>query len=103
MRNHLSSSERVESVWEVASAAPATSDSARLVLQECSELFHSICAGLAKLSIETSNDLFELDPRVTQQEVYEFRSKRGEWLNKFDAALREAFEKRLSGQKRRGR
>lgn len=103
MRNHFSGVERVESVSEVAAATSATSDSSRLVLEECFDLFHSICVGLAKLSIETSNDLFELDPRVTEEEAYGFRLKRREWLNKFDVVLRESFDKRLSGKRRTGR
>ena len=103
MRNHSLAGERVESVTEVAAATRGISDSSRLVLEECFELFHLTCTGLAKLSIETSNDLFELDPRVTEQEVYEFRSKRGEWLNKFDSALRESFARRLAGKPRTGR
>ena len=60
-------------------------------------------AGLGKLSIETSNDLFEMDPRVTPEEVHDFRSKRGEWVKRFDAALRELFETAFGGQRRKGR
>jgi hypothetical protein len=72
-------------------------------VHECFELFHFLTTGLAKLSIETSNDLFEMDARVTQQEVYEFRSKRGEWVAAFDTGLRNLFEKRLAGTRRKGR
>jgi hypothetical protein len=59
--------------------------------------------GIAKLSIETSNDLFEMDKRVTIEEVYDFRSKRSEWVAAFDAGLRDLFEKRLEGTRRKGR
>ena len=44
-----------------------------------------------------------MDPRVTPEDVHDFRSKRGEWVKRFDAALRELFERRLSGQRRKGR
>ena len=37
------------------------------------------------------------------EEVYEFRSKRSEWIKSFDAGLRELFEKRLAGTRRKGR
>ena len=73
------------------------------IARECFELFHSLSTGLAKLSIETSNDLFEMDKRVTPEEVYEFRSKRGEWLAAFGAGLRDLFEKRIAGTRRKGR
>ena len=73
------------------------------IARECFELFHSLSTGAAKLSIETSNDLFELDARVTIEEVHEFRSKRSEWVAAFDAALRDLFEKRLAGTRRKAR
>jgi len=73
------------------------------IIRECFELFHSLCTGIARLSIDTSNDLFEMDPRVTMEEVSAFRSKRGEWLERFDASLRELFEKRMAGNRRKGR
>ncbi len=95
-----------ESVYRTDRPAPgaASMNPAHLaILRECFELFHYLCKGLAKLSIETSNDLFEMEPGVTMEEVHAFRSKRGEWLERFDAALRELFEKRLEGKRRKGR
>jgi hypothetical protein len=65
------------------------------IVRECFELFHFLSKGLAKLSIETSNDLFEMDSRVSVEDVHEFRSKRAQWVDGFDAGLRELFEKRL--------
>ena len=88
--------ERVETDRATASATPETSAS-HAFLRACFELFHSTSTGLAKLSIETSNDLFEMEPLVTPEQVYQFRSKRGEWLTRFDAALRELFERRMGG------
>jgi hypothetical protein len=73
------------------------------ILRDCFELFHSNVTGIAKLSIETSNDLFEMDSQVTAEQVFDFKSKRSEWLERFDAALRELFEKRLAGKRRKGR
>lgn len=81
----------------------ASGSASHAILRDCFELFHAATTGLAKLSIDTSNDLFEMDSRVTLEEVYEFRSKRSEWVNAFDTVLRESFEKRLAGQRRKGR
>ena len=65
-----------ESVESVPNGTKATSPNpSLLVLRECFELLGSTYTGLAKLSIETRNDLFEMDPRLSQEEIYEFRSK----------------------------
>src|SRR5262245_4632370 len=103
MRNVYLANERVQNVDEDTNAASSASSSSHLLLHECFELYHATCTGLAKLSIDTSNDLFEMDPRVTPEEIHEFRSKRSLWLAKFDETLRELFEKRISGQGRKGR
>ncbi len=84
-------------------AVPTVDSPAHALLRECFALFHSTSTGLAKLSIETSNDLFEMDSTVTTEDVVEFKSKRREWLQKFDAALRDSFEARLAGKRRKGR
>jgi hypothetical protein len=73
------------------------------LLREGFELVRSTAAEVAKLSIETTNDLFEMDPLVTKREIDEFRTKRSEWVQKFDAVLREFFEQRLAGQRRKSR
>ncbi len=86
-----------------AAATPPMNATHLAIMRECFELFHFLSKGLAKLSIETSNDLFELDSRVTTEEVYEFKSKRTEWTEAFDAGLRELFEKRLAGTRRTAR
>ncbi len=59
--------------------------------------------GIAKLSIETSNDLFEMDSQVTPEQILEFKSRRTEWLERLHAALWELFERRLAGKRRKGR
>jgi hypothetical protein len=76
---------------------------ARAILRDCFETFRAATCGIAGLSIETSNDLFEMDPSVTMEEVWAFRSKRSEWVSRFDAVLRELFENRLAGRRRKGR
>ena len=103
MRNLYQAEEQVTPIATKAAVTTAASSSSPAILRDCFELFQATCSGLAKLSIETSNDLFEMDPRVTQEEVYEFRSKRNEWVKTFETSLQELFEKRLAGQRRSGR
>ena len=81
----------------------SVSDRARTLLDECFALFRSNMSGFAKLAIDTSNDLFELSRTITDAEVYEFRSKRHEWVKAFDRALVELFDKYLEGHLRQGR
>jgi hypothetical protein len=58
---------------------------------------------LARTSIETTNDLFELSDYVSRSEAQEFQDKRGEWIKKFEAVLQDLFERRLAGDRRKGR
>ncbi|MFI4924933.1 MAG: DUF1631 family protein, partial [Vicinamibacteria bacterium] len=58
---------------------------------------------LARTSIETTNDLFELSDYVSRGEAQEFQDKRGEWIKKFEAVLHDLFERRLAGDRRKGR
>ncbi|MEO8484758.1 MAG: DUF1631 family protein [Betaproteobacteria bacterium] len=60
-------------------------------------------AGLARTSIETTNDLFELSDYVSRAEAQVFQDKRGEWTKKFDAVLLDLFDRRLAGDRRKGR
>ncbi len=86
-----------------AAAMTSGTDASHALLRGCFELFRSTVTEIAKLSIETTNDLFEMDPLVTKVEIEGFRAKRDEWVKAFDAAMREFFERRLSGQRRKGR
>ena len=95
MRNLHQAAEQIAPIAAKTAVTTAANSSSPAILRDCFELFQTTCSGLARLSIETSNDLFEMDPRVTQEEVYEFRSKRSEWIKKFETSLQELFEKRL--------
>jgi hypothetical protein len=104
MTNMRPNARLAETYGGIQSKSSAPTNPAHLaIVRECFELYHLLATGFAKLSIETSNDLFEMDPRVTMEEVYEFRSKRSEWVAAFDTGLRELFEKRLAGTRRKGR
>ena len=58
---------------------------------------------LVHVSIETTNDLFEGNAFVGEAEVADFRSKRGQWIERFGQALTDLFERRLAGTRRQGR
>ncbi len=60
-------------------------------------------AALARTSIETTNDLFELSDYVSRAEAQEFQDRRGEWIAKFDDVLADLFERRVAGTHRKGR
>ena len=58
---------------------------------------------LVAMSIETTNDLFEMNEYVSNEDAIQFRSKRGDWTQRFDETLAALFEKRLAGKRRSGR
>ncbi len=66
MRNLYRAAEQLAPIaTKTAVTKAGAAGSSFVILRDCFELFQTTCTGLAKLSIETSNDLFELDPRVT--------------------------------------
>jgi len=78
-------------------------DASRAILHECFAMFHASAVAVARLSIETSNDLFEMDSFITAETIFEFKSRRKDWVRKFDEALRQFFENRVAGARRRRR
>ena len=75
----------------------------RGLLRQAFALYSADMLDLAKTSIETTNDLFELSDYVSRAEAQEFQDKRGDWLRKFEAVLQDLFERRLAGDRRKGR
>ncbi len=73
------------------------------LMRQAHALFAADFLELARTSIETTNDLFELSDYVSRTEAQAFQDKRGEWLKKFEAAQAELFERRLAGERRKGR
>jgi hypothetical protein len=68
------------------------------------ELFAQYRVKLLELlhgSLEQTNDLFESQSAIPDGEVEAFRAKRGEWLDKFDKALCDLFERRVVDNVRR--
>ena len=78
-------------------------EEAQALLRECFVKFRSGLIDVVATSIDGTNDLFEENKFVTDVEIADFRSKRPEWLKRFEQALQELFEKRLAGSRRRGR
>src|SRR5690348_147182 len=80
-----------------------SADEARSLLRECCAQFQSGLVEVFGQSLESTNDLFEQNKFVSDAEILDFRTKRGEWLNRFAQTYKELFERRLSGTRRRGR
>ena len=92
----------VRNLPEPACPKPASGASLTL-LRECFERFHASACEVARLSIETSGDLFEMDRSVPLEAVLQFKSRRKEWMQMFDASLRQLFEHRIAGHRRKRR
>ncbi len=76
---------------------------AQSLLRECHAQFVSGVRDAVHASILGANDLFATNRQVGNAEVLDFRSRRGEWQKRFDAALDEYFTRRIAGQRRVGR
>lgn len=91
---------------------PATDQDGNLLLspqeadalvRKCFSLLKADLGDLVHTSIDTTNDLFEMNQFVKDDAVVAFRHKRAEWLARFDKALGDMFDKRLAGGRRKGR
>src|SRR5690348_371594 len=80
-----------------------SSDEAKALLRECFGEFRSGLTTLVHLSIETTNDLFDSNEFVSEDDVADYRGKRTQWLERFSRTLTELFERRLAGTRRQGR
>jgi hypothetical protein len=92
--------------------SPATDEDGKLLLsapeadallRECFGLIKAQLHDLVWQSIETTNDLFEMNEFVKEDVALLFRNMRGEWLTRFDKAFNDLFEKRMAGGRRKGR
>lgn len=78
-------------------------EQAQQLLRECHGEFRAGLHELVAMSIETTNDLFEMNEHVSDKDAQEFRSKRAEWVKVFEATFTKLYEKRLTGVRRSGR
>jgi len=74
----------------------------KALLQECFVLFRTKLRDMVTLSIGHTNDLFEFST-VSEADAALFLAKRNEWLARFDKSLVYLFNRRLRGERRRGR
>lgn len=76
----------------------------RAMLRACFAQYRLKLLELMRASLEQTNDLFETNSHIPDGEVDAFKNKRGEWLERFDKALCDLFERRVAeGTRRRGR
>jgi hypothetical protein len=78
-------------------------DEGRAILRSCFAHFRVKLIDLVKASLEQTNDLFETHSHIPDGDVEMFKMKRGEWLERFDKMLCDGFERRLAGERRKGR
>jgi hypothetical protein len=76
---------------------------ARVLLRECYALYRTRLIDATRSSLDMSSDLFEWNSHVSDAEVEGFRARRGEWIERFGTTIDEFFERRMSGQRRKGR
>jgi hypothetical protein len=88
---------------DAVSGRPLRPDEAQALLRACYDPFSKRLFEAARTSLDLAGDLFESNSAVPDGEVETFRSKRGEWTTRFERAIAEGFERRLGGQRRRGR
>jgi len=92
------------------SSAEPSSTSARLgsaetraLLRECFAQYKSRLIEMAKNSIDMSTDLFEWNSKLPDADVERFKAMRPQWLERFGRTIDELYERRMSGQRRKGR
>jgi hypothetical protein len=76
---------------------------AQALLLECFNLYEDRLVEMAKASLELAHDLFETRSHIPDGEIHAFLNKREEWLERFPKTIRGLFERRLAGQRRKGR
>jgi hypothetical protein len=76
---------------------------AQAILAEASALYRAKVYELAKEAIEGSDDLFPARSPIPDGDLASFQGKRPDWLARFDVSLKGLLERRLYGERRRGR
>lgn len=76
---------------------------AQTMLRACFAQYRLKILDLLRVSLAESDDLFETSSHIPDGGVEAFRSKREAWLDRFDKTLMDLFDRRLRGERRRGR
>ncbi|MEO5764113.1 MAG: DUF1631 family protein [Casimicrobiaceae bacterium] len=74
----------------------------RALLRECFLQYRTRLIDMTRSSLELATDLFEYT-KIADAEIDNFRAKRGAWLERFGATIDDMYEKRIAGQRRKGR
>jgi hypothetical protein len=101
----ITQTDPVASPFTTADSAPERlgTAEARVLLRECFAQFKSRLLSAARMSLDMSTDLFEWNSRVPESEVARFRASRGAWLERFGQTIEASFERRMAGERRKGR
>ncbi|MEO8344515.1 MAG: DUF1631 family protein [Betaproteobacteria bacterium] len=75
---------------------------AQALLRTGFERFEKKLMELTGAALELTDDLFESTSHIPDGEVETFRQQRGEWLKRFRSSLSQLFERRLTGNRRKG-
>jgi hypothetical protein len=94
---------RPASATRPAGAASIPDADAQAMLRACFAQYRLKILELLRVSLSESDDLFETNSHIPDGEVEAFRSKREAWLDRFDKTLMDLFDRRLRGERRRGR
>jgi hypothetical protein len=76
---------------------------ARALLRNGFERFRKQLLELVGSNLESTDDLFDADSVIPDGEIEAFRQKREEWLGRFGTMMTELFERRMAGERRKGR
>ncbi len=93
----------IRSVTSDRSTTPFSTTDAHALLRQCYALYKAKLTEIGRTSLDLGSDLFEGNTYVTQDDVDQFKTKRGDWVTRFGQSLDELFERRLAGTKRKGR
>jgi len=77
-------------------------EEAKALLQVGFERFLNKLLELTATAMEGTDDLFESASHIPDGELAAFRQHRAEWLARFEATLKDLFQRRLAGQRRKG-
>lgn len=90
------------------SVSPAYGDArsvedGKTILRQAFGLYAREVGDLLRTAVDTADDLFVMSDYVSPAEAQAFLDQRPKWLERFAVVLEELFEKRLAGERRRGR
>jgi len=80
-----------------------TPEEARVLVDQCFVEFKTRLTEATRTSLELAVDLFESHSHIPDGEVEQFRTKRGEWLERFAKTIDDLYAKRMAGHQRKGR